>query len=92
MTTEKKIKYIDSKLPGLGFDRSHYYYDDSTGAVASRLLDRKIIDKHTYEKLKLIGKKTNFWNNHYRSESLNSQSILWINLVYNILSKNESIK
>jgi hypothetical protein len=87
MSTEDKIKYIDSKLPGLGFCRSHYLVDLSDGAVAftSRLFEKGVITLEESNKLKLF--RTNLFDHTYLNKKLTSQSILFVNIIYNILIK-----
>ena len=86
MTIKDKIKYIEKA--GLGFRRSCYYGDCSGDLVACyNMLEKKLITENEFNKLKLLTQKTNFWRNYHYSDELNSQSILFINLVYNILTK-----
>jgi hypothetical protein len=85
MTIEDKIKYIEQT--GLGFLCSVYHFGISFGAVAftSQLFNKKLINIDVYNKLKIISETTNFPDNYWNKKSLNSNSILWANLVYNIL-------
>jgi hypothetical protein len=87
MGIKDKIKYIEQT--GFGFYFSSYYDDYSVGAVAftSRLFEKGLIDEQETTKLKLVANKTNFYRNYWYKDSLNSQSILFINLVYKILNK-----
>lgn len=82
MSIEDKIKEIE-KFTGLGFDDSSCSLDFSCGSVGY-LLKNKIINQSIYDKLISIN-KTNFYYYFYEKHKLNSQSLLKINLIYNII-------
>lgn len=84
MSIEDKIKYIQEA--GLGFVSSGYYYDISYDAVVFELFNKGLINKKKMVKLKLIGEKTNFASRYWLGEDLNSYSILFVNLIYEILN------
>jgi hypothetical protein len=90
MDTKDKIKYIE-KFTGLVFSSSGYDTDYSYGSVSSFLFDNKIISQEIYNKIKIITGKTNFFGNFYLNKPLNSYSILFVNLVYNIIKEHEKV-
>ena len=93
ITIQDKIKYIEGA--GLGFFASLCGDDYSSGAVASNLFKKGYINQQKADKINLISENTNFFSNKYLGKPLNSNSILFVNLVYNILIsktvKNEKI-
>lgn len=93
MSIEEKIKEIE-KFTGLGFDYSICRLGYSCGSVGY-LFKNKIINQSTYDKLISI-KNTNFYLHFQEKHKLNSQSILKVNLIYNIIknhlkNKNEAV-
>lgn len=88
MTVKDKIEQIE-KFSGLVFFISYFFRHFSIGTVASFLLNKNLIDNQTFDKLCSIGLKVNFWDNYLYDKPLNSHSILFVNLVYGIIKKNE---
>lgn len=85
MKIEDKIKYIEA---GLGFDFTYYGDNISIEAIiCSCMLKRSLITEKVKDKLLLISKQCNFKDNYLSKKPLNNQSILFINLVYEILKK-----
>lgn len=84
MTIQDKIKYIENKA-GLGFGGSDYDGDFSSESVTKWLLKKDFINQNKYNKLITLTNSTNFLKNYYYKEPLNSESILFVNLVYNII-------
>lgn len=87
MSIQEKIDLINSKLKELGsawsVDRDCVDY--SAAALPGFLLKKELISESIKSKISSIGSKTNFYNNKYRNEKLNNNSILYVNLLYNIL-------
>lgn len=90
MSIQEKIKIIENA--GLSFGFSDCHRDSSFGSISSNLLKRGLINSEMVNKIISIGKTTNFWDYYIYDKPLNSQSILFINLVYNIIDKHEKQK
>lgn len=88
MKIEEKIKYIE-KFTGLVFDSSYFDLDDSSGAVARKLRNMEVINQSNFDKIFPLTNKTNFWSNYIDEKPLNSYSILFVNLVYNLIKEYE---
>ena len=85
MKIEDKIKYIEASL---GFDFSYYGNNISIETITCGcMLKRSLITEKVKDKLLLISKQCNFKDNYLSKKPLNNQSILFVNLVYEILKK-----
>lgn len=90
MNIQEKIEIVNKRLKELN---SVWVVDDSFwgggSSLPAFLLEKNLISELEKSKFMSIGKNTNFFKNKYHNESLNSHSILYLNLLYNILFKNK---
>jgi hypothetical protein len=84
MTIKEKIELIEKGLVW-SVCNDVFWLDGSS--LPGCLLDKKLIDNQEFEKL--IKLKTNFYDYSYKNQNLNSDSILLINIAYNLI-KNET--
>lgn len=91
MTIEEKIKYIEN-FSGLVFDGSAYVHDGSDGAVARKLQNIDVFSKNDFDKIYPLTRKTNFRAYYINKTPLNANSILFVNLTYNLIRKYETQK
>jgi hypothetical protein len=88
MTIQDKIKKIED-YTGLVFCGSYFSFGISSGSVAFFLFKKGLMDEQILIKIKSIGQKSNFWENYMWGNNLNSHSILFVNLVYEIITKSK---
>lgn len=89
MTIEEKIRVI-SKITGVSFINGGWYTDSFVG-ITYFLYKNNLISSNDYKKLQTIHSRNNFVSHCRLQVPLNNESLLFINLVYNIIKNSTNL-